>query len=177
VGGAIFVAAAVAAAIVLVPRITESKQERAERERRDAAAALAERRRELIAEQRPHRARATAGASRAAVVDELEQHIRADTGARVAAGTLSPPAARRVECEPIEHGQDLNGPRVVYSCLAVTSDIPASEATSGGVVGHPFRGAIDFPDGRVTWCKISGRAGEGSLISGGLVRIPRACSL
>jgi hypothetical protein len=167
----------VVAAIVLVPRITESKQERAERERQEAAAALTERRRELIAEQRPHRAGAKPGTSRTAVVAELEERIRADTRARVAAGTLSPPAARRVECEPIEHGQDLNGPRVVYSCLAVTSDIPASEATSGGVVGHPFRGAIDFPDGRLTWCKISGRAGEGSLTSQGLVRIPRVCSL
>jgi hypothetical protein len=169
--------AAVVAALVLVPRITETKRERAERERREAAAAMAERRRELIAEQRPHRARAEAGGSRAEAVTELEGLIRADTRARVAAGTLSPPAARRVECEPIPHGQEPDGPRVVYSCIAVTSDLPDVESLPQGVIGHPFRGVIELPSGRLTWCKVSGRAGEGSLTRRALVRLPRACSL
>jgi hypothetical protein len=167
----------VLAAIVLVPRITETKRERAEQERREAAAALAERRRELIAEQRPHHARAEPGASRAAALAELELRIREDARARAAAGALSGPGAKRVECEPIEDGQDPNGPRVVYSCIAVTSDLPDVETLPQGVIGHPFRGVIEFPSGRLTWCKVSGRPGEGSLTRRALVTLPRACSL
>jgi hypothetical protein len=177
VGGGLFLVAAVVATIVLVPRIVDTKRERADRERREAAAALAERRRQLIAEQRPHRARAEAGLSRAAVVAQLEQLILADTRARVQSGDMSGPAAKRVRCEPIEHGQDLSGPRVVYSCLAVTSDIPETEGSPAGVIGHPFRGVAQFQSGRLTWCKVSGRPGEGSLTNRGLVTLPRACSL
>lgn len=169
--------AAVVAAIVLVPRITETKRERADRERREAAAAMAERRRELIAEQRPRRARAEAGAPRPAVLAELEKRILADSRARVTAGTLSGPPARRVDCEPIRHGQDLDGPRVVYTCIAITSDIPTIESAPQGVIGHPFRGVAEYPSGRLTWCKVSGRPGEGSITQRALVRIPRACSL
>ena len=177
VGGGLFVVAVIVAAIVLVPRIADTKRERADRESREAAAAMAERRRQLIAEQRPHRARAEAGSSRAAVVGELEQRMLADARARVAAGTLAGPAARRVECEVIRHGQDPDGARVVYSCIAVTSDLPSIDGSPGGVIGHPFRGVAEFPSGRLTWCKVSGRPGEGNLTQRALVRLPRACSL
>ena len=177
IGSGLFLVAVVVAAIVLVPRIVETKRERAERDRREAAAALAERRRELIAEQRPHRASVAEGAPRTAVVTELEERIRKDARARVAAGTLSPPAPKRVQCEPIEHGQDPAGDRVVFDCLAVTSDLPSSETLPGGVIGHPFRGVAEFAAGRLTWCKISGRTVEGQLRYEGLVGIPPACSL
>ena len=177
IGSGVFLVAATVAAIVLVPRVVETKRERAESERRESAAALAERRGDLIAEQRPHRASVAEGAPRATVVTELEERIREDARARVAAGTLSPPAARRVQCEPIEHGQDPAGVRVVFDCLAVTSDLPSSGTLPGGVIGHPFRGVADFPAGRLTWCKISGRTVEGQLRYEGLVGVPPACSL
>jgi hypothetical protein len=177
VGGALFVAAVAAAAVLLLPRIAESNREREAQERRDAEAAMAERRRRLIEEQRPHRARATPDASRLAVVADLEHRILADARARVAAGHLAGPAAKRVECNPIEHGQDTEGPRVAYDCIAVTSDLPSTDGAPGGVVGHPFRGVVLFPEARLTWCKVSGRPGEGNLTSRGLVRLPRACSL
>jgi len=136
-----------------------------------------ERRRRLIEEQRPHRARATPDASRGAVVADLEHRILADARARVAAGHLAGPAAKRVACKPIEHGQDPEGPRVAYDCIAVTSDLPSIDGAPGGVVGHPFRGVVLFPEGRLTWCKVTGRAGEGNLTSRSLVRLPRGCSL
>jgi hypothetical protein len=177
VGSALFVVAVTVAAIVLVPRIAETKRERAERERREAAAALAERRRTLIAEQRPQRGRAEPGASRPAVVAELEERILLDARARVAAGDLSGPAAKRVECEPLQHGQDPEGARVAYECLAVTSDLPSIDTSPGGTIGHPFRAVIHFPGGRLTWCKVSGRPAEGGLTSRGVVTLPRACSL
>jgi hypothetical protein len=171
------VVAVIVAAIVLVPRISETKRERAEQQRRDTAAALAERRRRSIEEQRPHRGRAPAATPRAAVVTELEEQILADARARVAAGELDAPAAKRVTCEPIEHGQDPDGERVAHDCLAVTSDVPSVGGASGGVIGHPFRGVVHFSTGRLTWCKVSVRPNEGDLSSRALVAIPDACSV
>ena len=49
----------IAAAIVLIPEIEESKEEHAAQERREAARNLVERRRRMTAEQRPHRGRST----------------------------------------------------------------------------------------------------------------------
>jgi hypothetical protein len=176
VGGGILVVGAAVAAIVLVPQIAESNRERAEQERRDAAAAEAERRRALAAEQRPRRARAERGLSRAALVSELEDEILADARARAANGKLGGPPARRVECEPIRHGQDPKGDRVAYDCTAVTSDLPSIGNSGGGAIGHPFRAVVQFTTGRLTWCKVSGRTVE-DLVSRRGLRTPRACSL
>jgi hypothetical protein len=173
IGGALLVVVVTVAAIVLVPRIAESNRERSAQERRDAAAALAERRRQLTREQRPHRAQAEPDGSRAAVLAELRAGILADARSRAAAGDLPGPAARRVECTPLT-GADAGADRVPYDCIAVTSDLPSGSV--GGVIGHPFRAVADYSTGRVTWCKVSGRPGEGSLTSAGLVRLPRACS-
>jgi hypothetical protein len=176
VGGTLFVVAAIAATIVLAPRIAESNREREATERRDAEAALVARVRRLRAEQRPQRGRADAGASRAAVVGELEAGILADARARATRGRLHGPPAKRVECEPLA-GADASAARVAYDCIAVTSDLPSGESLPGGVIGHPFRAVADFSTGRFTWCKVSPRPGEGSLSRKDLVvRIPRACS-
>jgi hypothetical protein len=174
-GGALLLVVAVVAAIVLVPRIADTKRERADQERRDAAAALAERRQRLIAEQRPHRGRASARAPRAAVVAQLQEQVLADARARAATGKLAGPAASRVECHELRRGVDAKA-RVAYECIAVTSDLPSVEDSPAGVVGHPFRAVVDFSTGRFTWCKVSGRPGEGSLTARGPVTLPRACS-
>jgi len=175
VGGGLFVVAVTVAAVVLLPRIAETKRERAERERRDAAAALAERVSRLTAEQRPQRGRVSPDTSRAAVVAELEERILTDARARIAAGKLPGPQAKRVECKPIQHGQDPNG-TVAYDCVAVTSDLPSIGNSGGGVLGHPFRAVVHFSTGRLTWCKVSGRANT-DLNSPAEVELPRACSL
>jgi hypothetical protein len=176
VGSAMLAVAVTAAVLVLAPRISASKHERAERERREAAVALAARQRQIIEEQRPHRTRAAPAASRATLVAELEERIMADVRARVGAGKLAGPAAKEVECEPIRHGQNTHGSRVVYDCLAVTSRLPSIGDTPRGAIGHPFRGVVQFPIERLTWCKISGRTIE-DLPSRNLAAIPRACSL
>jgi hypothetical protein len=174
VGGGMLVVAITAAVIVLAPRISESRRERSETERREAAAALAEQRRRLAEEQRPHRAQANPAASRAALIPQLEGGIMADVRARVEAGKLSGPAAKRVECEPFPHGQDPKGSRVVYDCLAVTSDLPSTQQNSPkGAIGHWFRGVVDFSRGRLTWCKVSGRP-VGDTSPSNL--LPPACS-
>ena len=176
VGGTLFIVAAIAATIVLAPRIAESNRDRKAEERREAEAALAARVRRLRAEQRPQRGSAAAGASRTAVVSALEAGILADARARAARGRLHGPAAKRVNCEPLA-GADPAAARVAYDCIAVTSDLPSGETLPGGVVGHPFRAVANFAAGRFTWCKVSPRPGEGSISRKDLiVRIPRACS-
>jgi hypothetical protein len=173
---AVFVVGVVLAAIVLVPRIADTKRERTDRERREAAAAAAERRRRLIAEQRPHRGRSGSRRSRAAVLAGLEAAILADARARAASGELSGPAAKSVRCRP-PTGADPDAGRVAYDCIAITSVLPEDENLPQGVIGHPFRAVVEYSTGRYTWCKISGRAGEGGLSAKDpAVRIPRACS-
>lgn len=176
IGGTLFVVAAIAATIVLAPRIAESNRERAAKERRDAAAALVAKVGRLRAQQRPQHGRAASGASRSEVVDDLEAGILADARARAARGRLHGPPAKRVQCEPLT-GVDPAAARVAYDCIAVTSDLPSSETLPGGVIGHPFRGVANFSTGRLTWCRVSPRPAEGSLSRKDLVvRIPPACS-
>ena len=43
------------------------------------------------------------------------------------------------------------------------------------MVGHPFRARVDYGTGRYAWCKVSGRAGEGSFTELTGVKVPRAC--
>lgn len=166
---------AVVGALILVPRITESKREGAEQARRDAAAAMVARRRELIAEQRPRHGRSGADAARSLVLGALESGVLADARARAEAGELGRPPASRVECEPRRHGQDPTRVLVRYQCIAVTSDLPASDTSPAGVVGHPFRALVDYDSGRFTWCKVSGRPGEGSFTAEALVTLPPEC--
>jgi hypothetical protein len=176
IGGALFVGGVVAAAIVLGPRIADTKRERSARDRREAAAAAAERRRALIAEQRPHRGRAGSDGSRPAVLAELQAAILADARARATSGELTGPAAESVRCRPLT-GVDPDAGRVPYDCIAITSVLPEGEDLPQGVIGHPFRAVVEYPTGRYTWCKISGRAGEGGLSAKDpAVRIPLACS-
>jgi hypothetical protein len=44
-----------------------------------------------------------------------------------------------------------------YACLAVTSEIDRSAATTGGELGHPYRANLDFATGRFAYCKVAGR--------------------
>jgi hypothetical protein len=182
-------AALVALAVALVPGTLESKQERAESERR----ARAERRERLIdrleAEQRPRLRRsdsvAPAGAgpkqqltARAGLMDELARQIRDDARRRVRAGELDGPI-RRVACEPFPRSvvgsgadQDLSRRRGRYSCVAVTAEFERSESTLAGIIGHQYRALVDFQSGRYAYCKIAGQAGP---TRDPLVTTPRAC--
>jgi hypothetical protein len=168
VAGVVLVGAVVAA-VILIPRITESKRDNAERERQDAARALAAERTRLIAEQRPHHGAAPAGSAQAVIVAKLQRAILTDARSRVSAGHMPGPPAKRVNCEPITHRP--NG----YRCLAVTSDLPDTGSTARGSVGHPFAAVVHPDTGRFSWCKVSGRPGELSIQSRFLVKLPREC--
>jgi len=139
--------AVIVTAALLGPVISESKRERAERERREAVEARADRLRQLKREARPRRGRGG--------LAEMELAITADTALRARAGEL-PTRPRRTECRPLGR----RGGRLVFSCTAVTSDI---RGAGSGVVGYPFRAALDPRTARFAFCKVSGRPGEGFL--------------
>lgn len=182
---------ALAAGIVFgMPSINDTKAERAAAERSAAAqrqAALVER---LIAEQRLVRGQGTAAAgltgaeeltARRALVDDLAADVEADARARVQAGELDQ-GIRAVECERYPRGArgedpatDLASSTGRYSCLAVTAVAPTTETNESSSMGYPYRALVDFPSGRFTYCKVSGRAGEGSLRSDVPVTVPEAC--
>jgi hypothetical protein len=175
----------VALVILLSPGIDRTKDER-ERSEAQRLAELSERRvARQRAEQRPRLRRgAPAGAdlgARAALLDEVASAVEADARRRVAAGVLDGPI-RRVRCEPYPRTADGAGAHTDpgrrsgrYACLAITRDVPPSERSEAAAIGHPYRALIDFRSGRYGFCKVAGRPGEGSIGTGPLITVPRAC--
>jgi hypothetical protein len=168
--GALLLAGAVVATIVLAPRIAESKREHAAAEREARARTALRARARMVAEQRPRRGR-VAGAAPAAAIAAVEGAITSDARARAAAGELENPA-RRTDCR--ELGTDAG--RLQLGCTAVTSDVRGNEEVSGVIVGYSYRAAISPKSGRYAFCKTSGRPAVG--FSGQQlppVELPRAC--
>jgi hypothetical protein len=186
----ILLAGAAVALAVSVPAITESKDERAaaeqiaERERRAQRAA------ELQAELRLRTGRGTparglegaaAISAREALASDLADAVREDALARVKAGEFKQ-SVGRVECERFPRGArgedpatNLASPTGRYSCLAITADAPRVETNESSSLGYPYRARVHFPSGRFSFCKISGRPGEGSISREFPVRVPKAC--
>jgi len=175
----------VALAVALSPVIERSK----DRHAREEAASSARHERQLIAEirreQRPRFAHAAPAAkdiaARGRLVASAAASIKADANTRAAAGEFNGPILR-VQCKPFPpSGATVPADRVPskgigrYSCLAVTSDIPATAGNRSGVVGHPYRTKIDFRSGRYAFCKIRGRPGELAVRADALVPVPRVC--
>jgi hypothetical protein len=169
VTGVALLAAGVAAAIVLAPRISESNRERAAAQRRAEARTLAEDRARLIAEQRPRLGRVEP-AGTAALIVAIERAITRDARARAASGEVETPA-RRTECRALTR----EGTRLLLGCTAITSQVGRSRATEGLIVGYPYRAAVSTRTGRYGFCKTSGRPGEGFLTRGRDVPLPHAC--
>lgn len=163
--GALLLVGAAGGTALLAPRIQESKEEAAERERAEAAAAAVERRRRLVAEQRPR-----FGRSPSASVGDLEEAITADAGRRARTGEVQN-AAERTACTR----GPVSGGKLPLACTAVTSEIAASEASRGVVVGYPYRALLDLRSGRYAFCKTSGRPGEGALTGRVEVALPKVC--
>ena len=149
---------AAVAAVLLAPGIRESKREDAARERREEAASRARRIRELRALQRPRSAR-TDARGREALIRAISRAVAADAHARTGERIL------RTDCRVLE------GTR--FSCTAITSFVRLGGRVRG-VVGYPYRARSDGARGTITWCRIAGRPGEGSL-SRTHVAIPAVC--
>jgi type II secretory pathway pseudopilin PulG len=164
---ALLVAAGVVAVIVFGPRIAESNRERAVEQRRAERKAQAAEVARLRAEQRPRTGTIAAGGA----IPGVEAAITRDARARVASGEL-PTRALRTDCRPAGHDA---ADRVLLSCTAITSDVPATETTRGVMTGYPYRAAVAPASGRYGLCKISGRPGEGSLTRRVEIPLPKAC--
>jgi hypothetical protein len=183
------VLATVGGLAVAVPGMLESKEERAEAERRERAERRAELIRGLEREQRPRFRRfprvAPPGAApeeqlagRAALMEALAAEILADARERVRRGQLDGPI-RRVECEPFPRSvdgvgadEDLSRPVGRYSCVAVTAEFGESEQVIEGIIGHNYRTEVDFRSGRYAFCKVAGQSGPSREQ---LVTTPRVC--
>jgi hypothetical protein len=185
VGVALLPVVAVALVLVLGPGIERDKQERASAEAQRQEQARDARIERLRREQQPRFGRGeAAGASlpaRERLVAETAAAVRDDARARVEAGALSGPI-RKVECEPFPRTvegssahEDLSRSAGNYACLAVTAEIGATATHEAGSIGHPYRVRIDFESGRFAFCKVSGRAGEGSIGQAPVVHVPAAC--
>jgi hypothetical protein len=188
--GAVALVVVAVALVISVPKITESKQERSAADQRSAQEREAALVAQLKAEQRLREGSGTparglegaaAIAARRELAGDLAATIRGDAQARVRSGELAHPVLR-VECERYPRGAqgedpatDLASPTGRYSCLAVTADAPRTATENASSIGYPYRALVEFPAGRFTYCKVSGRPGEGSLVRESPVRVPAAC--
>ncbi|HEY6779641.1 MAG TPA: hypothetical protein VI111_01735 [Thermoleophilaceae bacterium] len=174
--------------VLLAPGIERSKHERREADERRLAQAQAERARELRREQRPRFARSDSVASvGSAPATRLAARRRLLSGATTAMLVDArqrglPGPIQRVECEPFPRTttpsgaeRDLSRRSGRYSCLAVTAEVEHTATQGRGIIGHPYRLQIDFESGRYAFCKISGRAAEGSLGRSRPIGVPHAC--
>ena len=187
---AILLAAAVVALVISIPAITESKGERAASERQTERERRAQRIAELQAELRLRtgRGEAARGLDGAAALDarhalaaDLVAAVHDDALARVQSGEFNQ-SVERVECERFPRGvgvpdpaADLSKATGRYSCLAITADAPKVETNQASSIGYPYRALVHFETGRFSYCKISGRPGEGSLTRQFPVKVPPAC--
>jgi hypothetical protein len=164
---AVLLAAGVATAIVLGPRIAESKKERAAEQRRAERQTQARERARLVAEQRPRFGRVATGT---ALIAGIEDAITRDARARLTTGELKT-RVRRTDC----HSIGRRGSRIQLSCTAITSEVAPSAAGSGVLVGYPYASAVTPTTRRYAICKTSGRPGEGSFTHRAPVELPAAC--
>lgn len=190
VGIGLFAVGVVAGAAILIPKIQDTKKERAEREAAEKIVRFEARVRDLRAEQRVKRGRGQGEPvtapppvrviARRSLLADLRADMLRDSRARTRAREFDHPI-RRIACYAFPATADQRRPETViddrvgrYECIAVTSDIPVSEVSGGGVIGYPFRVKLNWASGRYAWCKISGRAGEGAFQQP-LVGVPVAC--
>ena len=189
VAGILAVALAAGLAVAL-PAIDDGKRERAASDERASAQLRAQRIAELQAEMRLLRGRGTparglegaaALAARRTLAADLAAAVEADARARVAAGELDR-SVDRAQCERYPRGPRGEDPATNlgsrtgrYACLAVSADVPRTAFNEGSAIGYPYRALVDFESGRFTYCKVSGKPGEGSLERNHPVSVPRAC--
>ena len=151
--------AAVAAVVVLAPRIADTKRDNADRDRREAAEA---REREFARLQELMRPRTGTTDTPGSPVLDLERLVTADARGRPDVNRVL-----RTDCEPIRGGAGR------YSCTAVTSDLPGGEVSREGSIGIPYRAIADGSE--LTWCRIAGSPGEGSNKGKPVAEIPASC--
>jgi hypothetical protein len=163
------------AAAIVVPRIDSGKRAGARREARDLAARQRAERRRLAIDQRPHRGRAPAAASPAALVRDLELAITGDARQRVRRGQIDGPV-QRTSCRRLEVSSEARLAHVLgrYTCM-VTTGVDRSVRGYPFETGYPFIATIRYRDRSFVWCKRNPRAGEGAG-PGVAAKLSRSCA-
>jgi hypothetical protein len=190
IGAAVLAAAVAIGLVIAIPAIDDTKRDRetaaqraAEERRAQQVAALTEEQRLLRGSGTPSAGLAGSAAvtARQALAADLEVAVERDAVARVNAGELERPVLG-AQCERYPRGArgedpaaDLSSPTGRYSCLAITTEVSPTQLNEGSGIGYPYRALVDFPSGTFTYCKVSGRPGEGSLTRKTPVTVPRAC--
>ena len=189
VAGGVLLALAVAAALAIPGLRDDAERERRADDARLAALVEAERRR-LTADAQPESARLPRRrggedvlAHRERAVSAIEERIAADARARVAAGKMEGPVAG-TSCTPFPNTETRASAerdpalRVArYDCVAYKRrvELPELEGQARtGLLGQPFWAVADYDAGRVTWCKVTPRAGEGGKVLA-FVPVPPPC--
>lgn len=190
IGAAVLAVATAIGLVIAIPAIDDNKRDRSAADQQATKQRHAQQVAELTAQQRLLRGRGTpsrgleggaAVAARRALAHDVAVAVERDAVARVRAGELD----RQVlsaQCERYPRGArgedpatDLSSRTGRYSCLAITTEVPPSQLNEGSGIGYPYRALVDFPSGTFTYCKVSGRPGEGSLTRETPVTVPRAC--
>lgn len=155
---AVSLVAALVLAAAAVPLVLEAKREGEAKQSEEERQRLVDRRRALIAGQRPLYGR-SASAGRAGTLAALDGAIVADVARRVRSGEVDTPAVRS-DCEAAR--EQPRGGKTQLFCTAVTSDIEAGEFSVEGSVGYLYRALADPRSGKFAFCKVIGQPGEGS---------------
>jgi hypothetical protein len=190
IGAALLVVATAIALALAIPAIDDTKSDRAAADQRATQERRAQEVARLSAEQRILRGRGTparglegaaAVAARETLAEDLAVAVERDAASRVSSGELARPVLD-AECERYPRGArgedpaaDLSKSTGRYACLAITTRVAPTELDEGSTIGYPYRALVDFPAGTFTYCKVSGRPGEGSLVRKTPVTVPRAC--
>jgi hypothetical protein len=178
-GAAVLVLVAIAIPVTAGLR-DDAAGERERAEQRQAQLREAERKRQ-VRDARPVRAPAPAPAAgedplayRERLLGFGEQKITEDARARVAAGTLDGDI-KGTECELFPETEERRAaerdpatPAARYDCVAYTSKLESAQKRTA-VFGHPFWLVVDYDRSRLTWCKVTPRAGEGGSV---LITVP-----
>ena len=124
---------------------------------------------------------AAAVSARQALAADLAAAVERDARTRVQSGELANPVLS-AQCERYPRGTrgedpatDLASRTGRYACLAVTTEVQATQRNEASSIGYPYRALVDFPSGTFTYCKVSGKPGEGALKADFPVTVPRAC--
>ena len=186
VGLVVGLVALIVVAVLIAPGIRESKSERERAEQQRAPAHPGGSRRSASGACSVRASRAAPPPPRVwphggGCSTRPARPLLADARRRVAAGQLRGPI-EGIDCEPFPRtvagvgAEDSTEQRYGrYACIAVTAEFKQSQATTGGLIGHPYRMRIDFDSGRYAYCKVAGRPGEGLLTRRVTVSVPRVC--
>ena len=174
------------ALVVMIPRINDSKAERARADAAEQARLRAANRERVIKLQQPRTGRfaslkpasdaspAEVATARAQLVTSVQSAITADAQKRAATGEISK-VQGPTTCSPAAGSPD-SGPIGVFDCYTVVRKVPKVKTNVAGSIGYPFRAVLDYKTFTYAFCRTEQFPGE-QLIPDPrtVVQLPAAC--